>query len=156
VSVIESFGNLVIDRRIVMSHHRTLALLFVVVSTIALAPRVEGRQAATGEQYAGMWTGTYDGAGSGQFEMTLDKGKDGAITGKVSVTTDGGNYSADFSSVSFDGPKMTAKYIFPLDPSAEIVMTATFDKAEAKGTWSMRPKGQTDELAGGGIAVTKK
>ena len=35
-------------------------------------------------------------------------------------------------------------------------MTATFGKADAKGTWSLRPKGQNDELAGGGIAVTKK
>jgi hypothetical protein len=113
-------------------------------------------QAPAGEQYAGQWTGTYDGSGTGQFEMILDKGKDGAMTGKVSVTTDGGNYSADFTSVAFDGVKMTAKYIFPLDPSAEIVMTATFDKAEAKGTWSLRPKGQTDEIASGGIAVSKK
>jgi hypothetical protein len=74
----------------------------------------------------------------------------------VVLVTDGGNYSADFKSVSFDGDKMTAKYDFPLDPSAEVVMTATFDKAAAKGTWSLRPKGQTDEIAGGGIAVTKK
>jgi hypothetical protein len=51
---------------------------------------------------------------------------------------------------------MSAKYDFPLDPSAEVVVTATFDGNNAKGTWSLRPKGQTDELAGGGIAVTKK
>jgi hypothetical protein len=58
--------------------------------------------------------------------------------------------------VKFEGPKMSAKYDFPLDPSAEVVVTATFDGNNAKGTWSLRPKGQTDELAGGGIAVTKK
>lgn len=51
---------------------------------------------------------------------------------------------------------VTATYDFPLDPSAEVVMTASFDGAAAKGTWSLRPKGQTDELAGGGVAVTKK
>ena len=60
-------------------------------------------QASAGEQYAGMWTGTYDGSGN-----------------------------------------------------AEIVMTATFEPASATGTWSLRPKGQPDELASGGIAVTKK
>lgn len=116
----------------------------------------EARQAAGADQYAGTWSGTYDGAGTGQFEMMIDKGKDSAMTGKVNVTTDGGNYSADFKSLSFDGGKMTARYDFPLDPSAEIVMTATFDESSAKGTWSMRPKGQADELAGGGITVTKK
>jgi hypothetical protein len=35
-------------------------------------------------------------------------------------------------------------------------MTATFESAAAKGTWSLRPKGQADELAGGGIAVSRK
>ena len=51
---------------------------------------------------------------------------------------------------------MTAKYDFPLDPSAEVVMTATFDGGTAKGTWSLRAKGQADEIASGGLAVTKK
>ncbi len=113
-------------------------------------------QAAGGEQYAGIWTGTYDGSGAGTFEMTLDRGKDGAITGKVNVNGDGATYSADLKSVVFDGAKMTATYDFPPDPSAEIVMTATFESASAKGTWSLRPKGQNDEIASGGIAVTKK
>jgi hypothetical protein len=128
----------------------------LVTLVIGAAAGGEPRQTAGAEQYAGMWSGTYDGSGTGQFEMTLDKGKDGGTTGKVNVTTDGGNYSADFKSVSFDGDKMMAKYDFPLDPSAEILMTATFDKASAKGTWSLRPKGQSDEIAGGGIAATRK
>ena len=86
-------------------------------------------QASGGEQYAGIWTGTYDGTGTG---------------------------TSDLKSVMFDGTKMTATYDFPPDMSAEIVMTATFESASAKGTWSLRPKGQPDELASGGIAVTKK
>ena len=104
-----------------MSRHRMLTGLCLVIVAIVLAPQAEARQAASGDQYAGTWTGT-----------------------------------ADFTSISFEGAKMTARYVFPLDPSAEVVMDATFEKAEAKGTWSLRPKGQTDELAGGGIAVTKK
>ena len=78
------------------------------------------------------------------------------MTGKVNVNGDGATYAADLKSVVFDGAKMTAKYDFPLDPSAEIVMTATFEAASAKGTWSLRAKGQNDEVAGGGIAVAKK
>ena len=132
-----------------------LAVLLV-TWVIGAAARGDARQTAGAEQYAGMWSGTYDGGGTGQFEMTLDKGKDGGMTGKVNVTTDGGNYSADLKSVSFDGDKMMAKYDFPLDPSAEVVMTATFDKTTAKGRWSLRPKGQPDEIASGGIAITKK
>ena len=139
-----------------MSRHRALSALLLVLCWIgsAAAPLLAG-QAAAGEQYVGKWAGTYDGAGSGTMELMLDK-KDGAIAGKVSANTDGGNYAADLKDVKFDGAKMSAKYDFPLDPSAEVVVTATFDGNNAKGTWSLRPKGQTDELAGGGIAIAKK
>ena len=139
-----------------MGNHRRLGLLLLLVCAIASARSMNARQAANADQYAGSWFGTYDGAGTGQFEMTLVKAQDGAMTGKVDVTTEGGNYSADLKSVAFEGPKMTAKYDFPLDPSAEVIMTATFEGSAAKGTWSLRPKGQPDELASGGIAVTKK
>jgi hypothetical protein len=135
---------------------RVLTLVLLGALGIALPTHGEARQTSSADAYIGMWSGTYDGSGTGQFEMTLDKGADGAMTGKVNVTTDGGNYSADLKSVSFDGAKMTAKYDFPLDPSAEIVMTATFDGQAAKGTWSLHAKGQTDEIAAGGLTVTKK
>ena len=123
-----------------MSARSILTMLLVVSCAVGLASRSEA-QAATTDQYVGTWAGTYDGAGSGTMELMLDK-KDGAVAGKVAANTDGG--------------KMSAKYDFPLDPSAEVVITATFDGSSAKGTWSLRPKGQTDELAGGGIAIAKK
>ena len=113
------------------------------------------RQASPGAQYVGTWTGTYDGAGTGTMELILDN-KDGVIAGKVSAATDNGNYTADLKDVKFEGAKMSAKYDFPLDPSAEVVVTATFEGSTAKGTWSLRPKGQTDELASGGLSVSKK
>ena len=138
-----------------MSHHRALSALLLVLCWIGSAAPLRARQAPAGEQFVGTWAGTYDGAGSGTMELMLDK-KDGAIAGKVSANTDGGNYAVDLKDVKFEGAKMSAKYNFPLDPSAEVVVTATFDGNNAKGTWSLRPKGQTDELAGGGIAVTKK
>jgi hypothetical protein len=125
------------------------------IRLMALALTLILGQASGAEQYAGTWAGTYDGTGSGSFEMMLAKAADGAMTGKVTVSGDA-PYAADFKSVAFEGAKMTAKYDFPPDPSAEIVMIATFESASAKGTWSLRPKGQPDELAGGGIAVTKK
>ena len=35
-------------------------------------------------------------------------------------------------------------------------MAATFEDRSAKGTWSLRPKGQDGEIAGGTWAVEKK
>jgi hypothetical protein len=137
-----------------MMRNRVMWLTLVLVACMAGAA-VRAEQASPGEQYVGTWAGTYDGAGTGTMELILDK-KDGALAGKVSAATDGGNYTADLKDVKFEGGKMSAKYDFPLDPSAEVVMTATFEGTTAKGTWSLRAKGQTDELAGGGLSVSKK
>ncbi len=108
------------------------------------------------EQFVGKWSGTWDGAGSGGFELTLEKGKDGAVTGRVAVTSDDGNYSAAFKALSFDGKKMSAKYDFPADERAEVVLAASFDGNAATGTWSLHPKGTDNEVASGNWAVTRK
>jgi hypothetical protein len=134
----------------------TWPLLLLVSGLLLSSIGVDAGQTTGAEQYVGSWSGTYDGSGTGQFEMTLDKGKDGGMTGRVGVMTDAGNYTADLRTVSFEGSKMTATYDYPLDPSAEVIMTATFDGRSAKGTWVLRAKGQNDEVASGGLAVTKK
>jgi hypothetical protein len=139
-----------------MRNRLTTVMVGFVMAVAAAVTPMAAQQAASAEQYVGMWSGTYDGAATGTLEMILDKGKDGGVTGKVNVVSEAGNYSADFKSIVFDGTKATAAYDFPLDPSAEVVMTANFDGAAAKGTWSLRAKGQTDEIVGGGIAISKK
>jgi hypothetical protein len=138
-----------------MMRNRLIGLALALAACAIGAGALDARQASSGEQYAGTWAGTYDGAGSGTMELILDK-KDGAVAGKVSAATDNGNYTADLKDVTFDGAKMSAKYDFPLDPSAEVLVTANFDGSTAKGTWSLRPKGQADELAGGTLSVSRK
>jgi hypothetical protein len=132
----------------------------LVFCAICSASRSDAGQTPNADAYAGTWSGTWDSdsVGSGTFDLTLEKGKDGALTGKVAVTTDGGggDYTAELRTLEFDGKKMAATYDFPLDPSAEIVVAADFDDRTAKGTWSLRPKGQAAELAGGKWRVAKK
>src|SRR5262249_6738455 len=117
------------------------AALLAVVICAALGAALGAVQSSSGSAYAGTWAGTWEGPGTGQFDMTIENGKDGP-TGRVAVTTDNGNYNADLKAIVFDGNKMTAKYDFPLDPSAEVAVTATFEARTAKGTWSLRAKGQ--------------
>ena len=131
-----------------------IAFVFCAVSAIQV--QGAGRQSSSGEQYVGTWSGTWDGAGAGTFVLTLDKSAAGAVTGKVEVGTDGGNYTAELKSLAFDGQKMTAKYDFPLDPAAEVLIAASFDGSTGNGTWSLRPKGQDTEAAGGTWTVTRK
>jgi len=137
--------------------NRSLVWLLVIVFGCALASApTRARQASSGEEYAGTWSGTWDGSGSGEFELTLEKGKDGAPAGKVAVTTDQGNYTADLKGLSFSGKNMSATYDFPLDPSAEVAVAAAFDSGKAKGTWSLRPKGGGTEVVSGSFTVSKK
>ncbi len=117
---------------------------------------VAATQETSGDEYTGQWTGTYEGSGTGGFELLLQKNADGKPAGKVSVTTDGGNYDADLRTIVFKGKGIEAAYDFPLDPSAEVVMAATVEGSTAKGTWVLRPKGGGAEVASGTFALTKK
>src|SRR5262249_2454972 len=119
---------------------RWLALASVLVAWTIFGAQARAQSGV--EKFAGTWAGTWDGMGSGEFELTLDKATDGTPVGRVAVTTEGGNYTADLKNVAFDGSKMTAKYDFPLDAGSEVILAATFDNRSAKGTWSLRPKGQ--------------
>src|ERR1043165_1957392 len=130
-------------------------LLSMMLFALAIGSGVALRAAQAAPGYTGTWAGTWEGPGTGQFALTLDR-KDGAPTGKVAVTTDNGNYDADLKSIAFDGNKITAKYDFPLDTSAEVHVTATFEDRTAKGTWALKAKGQDADLAAGTFTTTKK
>lgn len=135
---------------------RTLiAILFVVCGVLVMSAQ-QSDNAKAGEQYAGLWIGSWDGAGAGGgFDLTLEKSKDGPMTGSVSVTGEP-TYKATLKTVSFDGTKMTAKYDFTPDDAAEVVLTATFDGSKATGAWSLREKASGNEVASGGWKVARK
>lgn len=129
-----------------------LLLVFGVVGSAQRGTEV----APNGEQFVGTWTGSWDsGTSSGGFELTLEKGKDGVVGGRVSVTGEP-TYKATFKALSFDGNKMTAKYDFPPDESAEIALAATFEGDKATGTWAAQAKGTDDPLLTGTWTVTKQ
>jgi hypothetical protein len=108
------------------------------------------------EPYVGTWPGTWEGGGSsGGFELTVEQAKDGALTGKVAVTGEP-TYNATLKSIAFDGKKMTGRYDFPADDSAEVVLAATFDGNKATGTWSLRTKSDGAEAISGTWTVTRK
>jgi hypothetical protein len=106
--------------------------------------------------FVGTWTGSWEGAGgTGGFELVLEKGKEGALGGNVSVAGEP-TYKATIKSVAFDGNKMTATYDFPPDERLEVRLTATFEVGAANGTWSAREAGSGNEVAAGTWTVKKK
>lgn len=136
--------------------NRCLALLCM-LALFTLAPSAQrGGESTDAGQFIGVWSGTWDGAGSGGgFELTLERGKDDALAARVSVTGEP-TYKATLKTVSFDGKKMSGKYDFPPDESGEVILTATFEEKTATGTWSLREKATSNEVASGNWKVSKK
>jgi hypothetical protein len=138
-----------------MRHPCGVWLWLFIVAAVCSAAQRGGDGAAAAEPFLGTWAGTWDGAGSGGFELILEKDKDGAVSGKVSVTGEP-TYKATLKTISFDGKKMTAKYDFPPDEAAQVLLAASFDGNRATGTWSLREKAGDNEVASGGWTVTRK
>jgi hypothetical protein len=125
------------------------AIVVVVVGLMASGAQPHASQSSSGEEFAGVWSGTWEGAGgSGGFELTLEKNKESGMAGRVSVTGQP-TYQASFKSLSFDGKKMTAKYDFPpAEADALVVLAATFDGNKASGTWSLKGRRTETRLPG--------
>lgn len=142
-----------------MSNRLAIASLMILLSGVFLGQAALAKRAQSSgpERFVGTWAGTWDGAGStGKIEITLAKDDAGKLSGQVTSTTDNGDYKAKFQTLSFDANKMTAKYDFPLAEGTEVVLTATFDERQLKGTWSLRAKGQDGEQVGGAWTAAKK
>jgi len=106
--------------------------------------------------FVGMWNGTWEGGGTGRFDLTIERGSDGQPSGGVSVGTDQGDYTAKFKELSFDGQSMKARYEFPLDSQADILVAGTFNGPAAEGSWTLVAKGGDQAFAGGTWKVQKK
>lgn len=129
--------------------------LWVIVLGALCSAAQRGDVPPPGEQFIGSWSGTWDGAGTGGFELRLAKEKDNAIVGNVSVSGEPA-YGARLMELSFDGQKMSAKYDFPPDPGGEVRLVTTFDGNKATGTWALHEKATGNQVAAGTWTVTKK
>jgi hypothetical protein len=54
-----------------------------------------------------------------------------------------------------EGGKLKARYDYPPEPQAEIVLEGAFEGATGTGTWTMVQKGGTDAFASGTWTVKK-
>lgn len=134
---------------------QTISCVLLVLLAVCV-PRAQDRpEPPKPETLTGTWTGTWDGAGSGGgFELTLEQVKDGPLTGRVAVTGEP-EYKAVFKSLTFDGKKLTARYDFPPDEAAEVLLAATAEGSKLTGTWALIAKADKTEVASGSWTVTK-
>jgi hypothetical protein len=132
--------------------------LMIWVCVVILGAAAAASQGAADEGRAGTWSGTWqaEGGGSGGFELTLEKGKEGPLTGRVEVTGEPA-YKATLKTLTIEGNKLTASYDFPAADGAEVLLAATFDGNACKGTWVLREKGNAANVAAQGtLSVTKR
>lgn len=136
-----------------------VCVLILVFSGVGYA-QSDGKSAQGSDQYLGIWAGAWagsgDDSGAGDLEITIEKGKDGALAGTMKATGGGSDHAAAFKSLSFDGSKMTGKYDYPAGDGGEVVLEGTFEGQAAKGTWILHPPGQATEVPHGTWTLTKK
>lgn len=139
-----------------MRRHLLVRVGSLVVITVCALALLHAGQAAPERAFTGTWSGTWEGEGqSGGFELILEMPADGQLGGRVAVTGEPA-YTAQLRTAAFENARLTARYDFPPEEAAEVVLTATFADNEAKGLWSLRVKASGEEVAGGMWTVKRK
>jgi hypothetical protein len=135
--------------------------VLLLLTSICLGAHIGPAQAADGDQYLGTWSGSWAGAdnSSGHFQLNLERGGDGKLTGSIAVTQDGGgsDYTAKLKQAALAGDKFTAAYE-PPDGQSEINMKGTFGAKGGDGEWSLGAKDQPSSpaVASGTWKITKR
>lgn len=117
---------------------------WLLLASICLGLAIAPARAADDDQYLGTWSGTWAGAdgSSGHFQLNLERGSDGKLTGSIAVTQDGGggsDYTSKLKNAAFAGDKFTAAYE-PPDGQSEINMKGNFGSRAGDGEWSLGAK----------------
>jgi hypothetical protein len=134
-------------------------LVLAVLSPVALAgaadEKKDAKPAAKDDgAFVGSWTGSWSGSTSGQFEMMVSKDSTGKLGGSITPHGEQGTYTSSFQSLVVEGGKMVAKFDTP-DGQLDVVMTATLEGAESKGTYSVHEKAQGSEVDSGSWTAKK-
>jgi len=141
-----------------MRPQKIAVVAVVMLTLICAALQIGVASAADGDQYIGIWKGTWEGAGAGgRFDLTFTRGSDGKLAASVSVGSDMGDYNAKFSTLRVTADKLAGAYEYPPDPQGEVTITGSFQPKDAIGTWSLGSKGKPGGQAIAGTwKVTKQ
>lgn len=132
----------------------TVSAMVVVFGCLTALAQQTG--AANDEQLVGTWHGRWEmGDTNGGFDLTIERGADKALTGRVSVTGEPG-YNATLTKLTFDGKRFEAAYDFTPEPAGEVILSAALEGNTIKGTWSLRAKADGNQFAAGAWTVTRK
>jgi hypothetical protein len=137
---------------------RTLCLSFVMglVCTVVVIGAVRSSQTAE-DKVIGAWSGTWDGASTGKYTMSIARDDTKNLGGTIqTVPDDGGGYTATFKSVVVDGETVTISYDSPVGDATEIQLVATTDGANIKGSWKAVDSSSKTVSASGNFIGSRK
>jgi hypothetical protein len=125
--------------------------VLLLLASICVGWLIAPATAADGDPYLGVWSGSWAGAdgSSGHFQLNLERGSDGKLSGSIAVSQDGGggsDYTSKLKNAAFAGDKFTAAYE-PPDGQSEIDMKGTFGSKGGDGEWSLVAKNQPSSPA---------
>lgn len=137
---------------------RTVCLPFVMglVCTIVTIGAVPSSKTAE-DEVIGTWTGTWDGASTGKYTMSIARDDAKQLGGTIQTVPDeGGGYTATFKSVVVSGDTVTITYDSPAGDAGEIQLEATTDGANIKGSWKAVDRSSNAVSASGNFVGSKK
>jgi hypothetical protein len=137
---------------------RTVCLSFVMslVCAVVAIGAVQTSQTAE-DKVIGTWTGTWDGASTGKYTMSIARDDAKKLGGTIQTVPDeGGGYTATFKSVAVDGDTVTISYDSPAGDAAEIQLVATTDGVNIKGSWKAVDPSSNTVSASGNFIGSKK
>ncbi len=140
--------------------YRQLQTAFLAILLIAGFVLLAAPEALSGtddkDAFVGTWEGTWNGGSTGHVGMTFSKSADGKLAGSISPKPDQGDgYTVSFKSVEVISGKLTVKFEDP-NGENEITLTGSLEGKSAKGTYSVKQKGDGSEVDAGSWTVTKK
>lgn len=132
-----------------------LAILFIAGVTLLAAQEATARSEDS-DAFVGTWEGAWTGGSTGKFALTIAKGTGGKLSGSISPKPDQGDgYTVAFKSVEVISGMLTAKCEDP-NGDVEITLTGSAEGKSAKGTYSVRQKGDGSEVDTGSWTATRK
>jgi hypothetical protein len=137
---------------------RTFGLSFVMglVCTVVSIGAVPSLQTAE-DKVIGTWSGTWDGASTGKYTMSIARDDAKNLSGTIQTVPDeGGGYTATFKSVVVDGDTVRISYDSPAGDATEIQLVATTDEANIKGSWKAVDPSSNTVSASGNFIGSKK
>jgi hypothetical protein len=130
----------------------SMVITFLAFSILAAA----GQKDSAKNKLVGKWAGTWTGESSGKFEMTISKDAAGKLSATITATPDQGEPN---TMVSTSMEQTAEKIKIKCDgqgSEVEVVLEGAFEGQSLKGSYSVRNKGQGDQVESGSWSASKK